>query len=389
MSDLPEPLTPADCDLRGMEWMPLHGHKLYGSDFDAIASDAEYRAAQRLWWAAWQQQVPAASLPDDDRVLAHAAGYGRDPKGWAKIKSVALHAFIKCSDGRLYHRFLSPEAVVAWEMRRDAVEEKESTKERQRRHREARRDRFATLRERGIDVSWNATTDHLKMLLSQSNDATVTQLGRTCHSDSDAPDTAKTGQDRDSKKVRTEATPLTPTGVSDPPGLWSEGLATLSRLSGKPASKCRSMLGQWRKSAKNDEELLVLIEHCDQQSIVDPFAWITKAIAAKPKETSGLFEGKSLYDMPGVVWHASTGKPMINGDFLDVTTDWALEASGTMRDATSEDVSIVSAWMTDGYEPVTIRDAIRKIALRNGYERPSSLRYFDRAVREQPKGVAA
>ena len=117
MSDLPAPLTPPECDLRGMEWMPLHGHKLYGSDFDAIATDAEYRAANRLWWAAWQQQVPAASLPDDDRVLAHIAGYSRDPKGWAKIKEVSMHAFVKCSDGRLYHRFLAPEAIVAWDRR--------------------------------------------------------------------------------------------------------------------------------------------------------------------------------------------------------------------------------------------------------------------------------
>lgn len=117
LDQLPAPMTPPECDLRGMEWMPLHGHKLYGSDFDAIASDSEFRAAQRLWWAAWQQQVPAASLPDDDRVLAHVAGYQRDPKGWLRVRDVALHAFIKCSDGRLYHRFLAPEAVIAWEKR--------------------------------------------------------------------------------------------------------------------------------------------------------------------------------------------------------------------------------------------------------------------------------
>lgn len=193
---LPDPLTPPDCDLRGMEWMPLHGHKLYGSDFDAIASDAEYRAAQRLWWAAWQQQVPAASLPDDDRVLAHVAGYQRDPKGWAKVRDVALHAFVKCSDGRLYHRFLAPEAVTAWEMRRDSIEEKENMKERQRRHREHRREMFETLRERGIDVAWNVTTEKLKELLSQDFSHAVTEESRTCHGDSHAPDTAKTGQDR-------------------------------------------------------------------------------------------------------------------------------------------------------------------------------------------------
>lgn len=369
MSDLPEPLTPADCDLRGMEWMPLHGHKLYGSDFDAIASDAEYRAAQRLWWAAWQQQVPAASFPDDDRVLAHAAGYGRDPRGWAKIKAVALHAFIKCADGRLYHRFLSPEAIIAWEKR---------VKERERKAQyRAKKDGTAPSNLQDVPRDTTGTNQ------GQDEDDTRTDTGTSALTGQH-----RTGQDNLSKE-ETEATPPTPSGVPLPPSLWSEGLAALSRLSGKPVSKCRSMLGQWRKSAKNDEELLVLIEHCDRQSIVDPFAWIAKAIAAKPKETSGLFEGKSPYDLPGVVWHASTGKPMINGDFLDVTTDWALEASGTMRDATGEDVSIVSAWMTDGYEPVAIRDAIRKIAQRNGYERPSSLRYFDRAVREQPKGVAA
>ena len=28
MSDLPSPLTPPDCDLRGFEWMPLWGHRM-------------------------------------------------------------------------------------------------------------------------------------------------------------------------------------------------------------------------------------------------------------------------------------------------------------------------------------------------------------------------
>lgn len=137
--NLPEPLTPPDCDLRGLEWMPLHGNKLLGSDFDAIASDAGYRAAHRLWWAAWQQQVPAASLPDDDRVLAHIAGYQRDQKSWLKIKEIALHGFIKCSDGRLYHKFLSEEAVVAYEINLKKDEKRTATRERLAKWRDAKR----------------------------------------------------------------------------------------------------------------------------------------------------------------------------------------------------------------------------------------------------------
>ena len=68
MSDLPEPMTPADCDLRGLEYMPLLGQHLFGSEFNARANDSEWRAGLTLWWAAWCQ-VPAASLPDDDVAL--------------------------------------------------------------------------------------------------------------------------------------------------------------------------------------------------------------------------------------------------------------------------------------------------------------------------------
>ena len=38
---LPEPMTPADCDLRGLEYMPLLGQRLFGSDFNGITNDSE------------------------------------------------------------------------------------------------------------------------------------------------------------------------------------------------------------------------------------------------------------------------------------------------------------------------------------------------------------
>jgi hypothetical protein len=113
MSELPAPLTPADCDLRGLPFMPLDVVRLTDSDLFALATGDEFKAALTLWCKAWLQ-VPAASLPDDDRVLAHLTGTG--PR-WRKLKEMALHGWVKCSDGRLYHPVVAEKANEAWKHR--------------------------------------------------------------------------------------------------------------------------------------------------------------------------------------------------------------------------------------------------------------------------------
>lgn len=115
-TELPAPPIAADADLSGFDFMPLHGDRLRASDTNSRATDAEFRAAINLWWAAWKQ-VPAASLPDDDVVLCKLADLGRDLKAWRKVKAIAMANFVKCSDGRLYHPFLAAEAAKAWELR--------------------------------------------------------------------------------------------------------------------------------------------------------------------------------------------------------------------------------------------------------------------------------
>ena len=116
MSGPPEPPVPPDCDLTGFGWMPLYGHRLFGSDFNSTCSDAEWRAGVTLWWRAWNQ-IPAASLPNDDAALARLADLGRDVKTWRKLRNKALRGFALCSDGRLYHLALAQFAVEAWERR--------------------------------------------------------------------------------------------------------------------------------------------------------------------------------------------------------------------------------------------------------------------------------
>lgn len=105
-----DPLTPPDCDLRGFAYMPLDTARLLDSDLFALASGDEFKAALTLWCKAWQQ-VPAASLPDDDRVLAHLSGAGAK---WRKVRDMALRGFVRCSDGRLYHPHLAEKALVSW-----------------------------------------------------------------------------------------------------------------------------------------------------------------------------------------------------------------------------------------------------------------------------------
>jgi len=110
----PDPLVPADVDLRGLPWMPVDTVRLLDSDINAISSGDEFRAAVRLWCKAWHQ-VPAGSLPDDDRILATLSGYG---VRWKRMREVALRGFVRCSDGRLYHPVIAEKALEAWAHRK-------------------------------------------------------------------------------------------------------------------------------------------------------------------------------------------------------------------------------------------------------------------------------
>lgn len=112
-----DPLTPADLDLRDFAFMPLDVMRLIDSDLNALATGDEFKAAVILWCKSWHQ-VPASSLPDDDRLLAHLSGYGKDIRGWKKVRTVALRGFEKCSDGRLYHAVIAEKALEAGEAKR-------------------------------------------------------------------------------------------------------------------------------------------------------------------------------------------------------------------------------------------------------------------------------
>ncbi|MBU2767753.1 YdaU family protein [Acidithiobacillus ferrivorans] len=101
-SDL-EPLTPPDTDIRAVPWFKLDMLKLGHSEFLHVANNEELGAAFKLWMFAIHQ-VPAGSLPNNEVVLAQAAGYDHRKKAWQRVRGMALYGWALCSDGRLYHQ---------------------------------------------------------------------------------------------------------------------------------------------------------------------------------------------------------------------------------------------------------------------------------------------
>lgn len=84
-----------------------------------------------------------------------------------------------------------------------------------------------------------------------------------------------------------------------------------------------------------------------------------------------------------------TGKPMVNGWELDTVGETILEAAGIDRSRWRGDFRPVIGWLRDDLDPGRIVALIRKRAASPSYSPPSSLQYFDRAVRQNLTGEAA
>lgn len=124
---LPAPPVPAECDLRDFAFMPLEVRRLLTSETWLLGSAEEKCAALTLWCEAWHQ-VPASSLPDNDKMLAHLSQSGAR---WKKVKAHVLRSWVKCSDGRLYHPVVAEKALESWA-------KKEAQRERSRKANDAR-----------------------------------------------------------------------------------------------------------------------------------------------------------------------------------------------------------------------------------------------------------
>jgi Protein of unknown function (DUF1376) len=173
MTDLPEPLTPADCNLRGMPWMSLDVQRVIDSDLFGLSTGDEFKAAFRLWAKSWHQ-IPAASLPNDDKLLAHLAGLTE--LQWRKVRTVALRGWTLCSDGRLYHPVIAEKAREALGVR-EVNHGPGKPKTRMQKLREDRAALIAELNSRGIEPPPGVSMKELRALIEASADR-VTEASR-------------------------------------------------------------------------------------------------------------------------------------------------------------------------------------------------------------------
>ncbi|MEC5164048.1 DUF1376 domain-containing protein [Janthinobacterium sp. CG_S6] len=162
MDDLPQPLTPADCDLRGLPYMPLDVIRLLDSDMFAEATGDEFKATVALWCKSWTQ-IPAASLPNKDAVLAHLSG----AKNWNRVKKGAMRGWILCSDERWYHPVVAEKALAALPAREEFNSKKSADAERKARERDDRKALFEQLKSHGVVPDWNVSTKILRGMASQ------------------------------------------------------------------------------------------------------------------------------------------------------------------------------------------------------------------------------
>lgn len=271
--NLPEPLVPEECDLRGYEHMKLFGHKLFKSTLytKGLRNHRAFIASIKLMWEAWQSQVPAGSLPDDDDELALLADFGIDVEGWQAAKSLALHGWIKCSDGRLYHPLLAEDAIHSYEGRRRDRERKRA--QRAAKKRKSEQDvphlsescppdiRSESERERDIYQSkdWPTASPQARGFSSIAED------DHEPFPDDDEPEPVRTPP---AGPVRSHHRAV------------FAHLPRVVALTGRPERACRGLLGSWRKKLGDDVDGLDgLLTECERQDVAEPVAWMERAIS--------------------------------------------------------------------------------------------------------------
>ena len=153
----PEPLSTPDCDLRGLEWMPLNAADLLDSTLFLESSGDEFKAAMALICKSWRQ-VPAGSLPNSDNALA-TLSMARD---WTSVRTMALRNWVLCSDGRLYHPIVAAKAMEALPHRQEFVANKTASALRKERERNDRKELFALLRAHGVVMDVKTKTAELR-----------------------------------------------------------------------------------------------------------------------------------------------------------------------------------------------------------------------------------
>lgn len=258
-----EPLVPADVDLRDFRFTPMFRARLFGSEFHAAATDAEWRAGVTLWLKSWDQ-VPAGTLPPDDVGLCRLAEFGRDLAAWRTVKARALHGWHLCTDGRLHHAVVAEGVLEAWEKRNKN---------------KARAVLGAAARWGGSNAKGNGA----------SNASAMRQAMR--------PDANRQGQGQrrkgNSSSVAKATGAVAPSDPNTDAKTWcfQIGRAWLEEH-GVKKDTARRVIGKWLSTASPDDLKKVFLEAIAKaDKIAEPLSWMHGAVRrVAPAKPGGIFE---------------------------------------------------------------------------------------------------
>lgn len=108
---LPKPPFGREVDVRDLDGFMLNTERLMASELVAVSSLEVIGGALLLWARAWKQ-MPPASLPDNDQVIASFCKLSLDR--FRDLRDEVLRGFVKHADGRLYHLVLVDEVRRAF-----------------------------------------------------------------------------------------------------------------------------------------------------------------------------------------------------------------------------------------------------------------------------------
>jgi len=241
----PDPLTPTDCDLRGLAYMALDVLRLRDSDLALLSSGDAFKGAVLLWSASWHQQ-PAGSVPNDERVLQRLSGL--EPGAWKRAREMAMRGWVECSDGRLYHPVVAEKAIEAWGRRLKYQE-----------RREADRDRLRDWRGR-------------KHASSPQGNATETP-------DETRFETLKKGKGKESSSSEDKSSAVASAAVIDPgKGAWRMAKAILRERSGLSEDAASKFFGKLLSTHSLDaRQLFPALASAAANETQDPKAYLAKA----------------------------------------------------------------------------------------------------------------
>ena len=274
----PNPLTPADCDLQDFPFMPLHVARLRDSDLAAEAHPEACWYAVLLWSASWHQ-IPAASLPNNESVLARLCGLGRDVKTFRRHRADALRGWIECSDGRLYHPVVAEQAMAALK-----------SKVEQRFRAECARIKKQNQRQ-GTELPCPA----FDAFLSLNFPNYVAHL---------SPGTPEHVPRDEGSKRQGQGDPITVTDVTgadappDPSKIMFDAGIRLLGAAGKSEPAARKIIGRW-KNSHTEAEVIEALGAAQRQNAIDPVAFIEgRWRSDRKRDTEGFSIGGTRMSSP-------------------------------------------------------------------------------------------